>query len=133
MSHTDTVQRIYAAFGAGDVESILAALADDVEWEYGPETADVPWLRHRRGRGEVPAFFSALQELEIHRFRPTAVLGSGAVVVALVDLEATVRATGVRITEPDEVHIWYFNEAGLVQKFRHRVDTLQHRDALRHR
>jgi hypothetical protein len=28
-----------------------------------------------------------------------------------------------RVTEIDEVHIWRFNTEGLVQKFRHQVDS----------
>lgn len=45
--------------------------------------------------------------------------------VALVDVEATVRKTGQRVTELDEVHIWHFRDDGLVARFRHRVDTLK--------
>jgi hypothetical protein len=50
----------------------------------------------------------------------------GSVVVTLVDLEVTVRETGRRITEEDEVHIWHFNSSGQIVRFRHRVDTHQH-------
>jgi len=125
MDHSETVQRIYDAFGRGDIATILGYIAEDVDWEYGAVSTDVPWLQHRSGRAEVPAFFAALQALEFHAFTPTRILGSGSVVVALVDLDATVRATGQRIVEADEVHIWHFNEAGQVVCFRHRVDTHQ--------
>lgn len=47
-------------------------------------------------------------------------------VVALIDLEATVKETGKRIVERDEVHIWHFDEAGKVVRFRHCVDIYQH-------
>ena len=52
MSNVKTVQKIYAAFGAGDIPSILAKLDDNVDWEYAAST-DVPWLQHRSGRDAV--------------------------------------------------------------------------------
>ena len=36
MGTVETVQRIYEAFGAGDVPAMLELLADDVEWEPSP-------------------------------------------------------------------------------------------------
>jgi len=45
----ETVQRIYEAFGAGDVPAILELLADDVEWEQWEDNravASVVRLRH---------------------------------------------------------------------------------------
>ena len=48
------------------------------------------------------------------------------VVVALIDVDLTVKATGKRIVEEPEVHIWHFNDEGLVTRFRHAVDTYQH-------
>ena len=47
MSNVATVQKIYEAFGKGDVPAILAVLADDVEWESWEDNssvkAGVPW------------------------------------------------------------------------------------------
>ncbi len=126
MSHTETVQAIYQAFGRGDVAAILEHLAEDVEWEYGVNSTDVPWLQPRRGRAGVVGFFEALGALDFQRFQPTALLEQGNVVVALLDLEATVRGTGRRVLEEDEVHIWRFDRAGKVRRFRHRADTHQH-------
>ncbi len=126
MAYVDTVQKIYQAFGQGDIPAILGHLAEDVEWEYGINSTDVPWLQPRRGRAHVPEFFQALGELEIRTFQPKTLLENGNVVVVLVHLDATVRGTGRRVVEEDEVHIWYFDSAGKVSRFRHRVDTYQH-------
>jgi ketosteroid isomerase-like protein len=119
------VHAFYEAFGRGDVPAILAHLAEDVEWEYGVNSTDVPWLQPRRGRSAVPAFFEALAALDIHAFQPNMLLASDNVVVALTTLDATVRSTGLRIVEEDEAHVWYFNEANEVVRFRHRIDTHQ--------
>ena len=123
MSNLATVQGIYAAFGRGDIPAILAALADDVEWEYGVNSTDVPWLQPRRGRDAVLGFFQSLATVEIHQFVPSACFESGGTVVALCQFEATVKATGKRIAEVDEVHVWHFDAAGKVARFRHRIDT----------
>ncbi|HET7480595.1 MAG TPA: nuclear transport factor 2 family protein [Rubrobacteraceae bacterium] len=125
MQNVAVVGQIYEAFGRGDVPAILDHLAEDVEWEYGVDSTDVPWLQPRRGRQEVPGFFEALGALEIHSFAPKTMLESDDVVVAIVDFEATVKETGQRISEEDEAHIWHFAE-GKVVRFRHRSDTHQH-------
>lgn len=118
MANFDTVQ--------GDIPAILEHLAPSVEWEYGANSTDVPWLQPRRGPAEVRQFFESVAALEIHKFHPKAFLESNNVVVVLADFEATVRATGRRIVEEDEVHVWYFDSAGRVGRFRHVVDTHQH-------
>ena len=38
MNHIETVQKIYEAFGKGDVPAILGHLSDDADWEYGAST-----------------------------------------------------------------------------------------------
>jgi ketosteroid isomerase-like protein len=117
---------MYQAFGRGDIPAILERLAENVEWEYGVNSTDVPWLQPRRGRSQVAGFFEALGAIEFHKFEPKALLESGSTVVALVDLDATVRNTARRVVEEDEVHIWHFDDRGKVSRFRHRVDTHQH-------
>ncbi len=129
MAHIDTVKTIYEAFGKGDVGTILDQLVDDVEWEYGINSTDVPWLQPRKGRARVAEFFQALGGMEIKTFLPKAFFSSDDAVLVLIELEASVRTTGRRIKEEDEVHIWYFDAAGKVSRFRHRVDTHQHQMA----
>lgn len=125
MNPIETVQQIYAAFGRGDVGAILAQLADDVEWEYATAPNPIPWLQPLRGRGQVPKFFEALfAGIEITRFEVNKIFGDDATVVDLVTLDYTARATGHKVQEIDEVHIWHFDAAGKVRRFRHRADTL---------
>jgi len=131
VAHVDTVKKIYQAFGEGDIATILDQVADNVEWEYGINSTQVPWLQPRKGRARVPEFFQALGEMEIKTFQPRAFFASDSTVLVLLDLDATVRATGRRIVEEDEVHVWHFDAAGRVSRFRHRVDTHQHQTSLR--
>ena len=126
MGNLETVQQIYAAFGRGDVPVILEHLDESVEWEYGVNSTDVPWLQPRRGRDGAAQFFASLGEIDIHRFEVKGFLaGEGGLVVGLFDIEFTVKATGKRVVEEDEVHLWYFNAAGKAVRFRHRADTHQ--------
>jgi len=131
MSNLQTTQEIYEAFGRGDVPAILSKLSETVDWEYGATSSEVPWLQHRQGRDGAAAFFSSLGAIQIRRFTPKAFLDGGNVVVVLVDIEFTVTATGKRVVEEDEVHIWHFDDQGEVARFRHRVDTQQHALAYR--
>jgi ketosteroid isomerase-like protein len=120
------VQDIYSAFDRGDVTSILERLSPTVSWEYGETSSALPWLLPRRGREAVRGFFESLNELEICRFERTRFLQSEGTVVVLFDFEAIVKATGRRIVEEDEVHIWHFDAEGKIVRFRHRLDTHHH-------
>src|SRR5688500_10981130 len=120
MRNVTSVQAIYEAFGRGDVPAILEHLSEDLDWEYAYRAAPnpVPWLQPQRGRGGAAAFFEALKALDFHSFAPRVLLegnleGEG-VVVALIDLEATVRQTGRRMVEQHEAHIWHFGPDGKV-------------------
>ncbi len=124
MGHKETVEEMYAAFGRGDVAAILDRLDESVEWEYGTQPWDgPPWLQPRHGKAGAAEFFASLGALDFHKFAPKAILEGDGLVVALVDVEATVTATGTRVTEEDEIHIWHFGGSGRVTRFRHRADT----------
>ena len=125
MSNLETVQGVYEAFGRGDVPAILSRLAESVEWDSG-STSRVPWLQERRGREGATAFFSSVAGLEFRKFAPKTFLEGPGVVVVLLDVEFSVKATGKSVAEEDQVHIWNFNERGEISRFRHRVDTEKH-------
>jgi ketosteroid isomerase-like protein len=129
MGNLETVQQIYAAFGRGDVPAILEHLDESVEWEYGVNSTDVPWLQPRRGREGAAAFFAELGAMEVQSFSLKTLLEGEGLVVALIDSECTVKATGKKLVEDDEVHLWYFNSEGKVARFRHRIYTHQHQQA----
>jgi uncharacterized protein len=124
MSNVETVQEMYAAFGRGDIPAILAKLDDNVQWEIGGSTADVPWLQRRDGRDGALAFFQSLAGLDFHKFEVTAVVPLGSDrVLGICNVDTTITVSGKRVVEDDEVHIWWFNADGRVTAFRHRADT----------
>ena len=123
MEVVERVKNMYAAFMRGDVPTILAGLAEDVDWEYGNPNP-VPWLQPLKGRAQVPRFFQTLSSsIDLTQFEPKVFFQQGSMVVDVIDCAFTVRATGKRVLEPEAIHIWHFSDAGLVRKFRHRVDT----------
>jgi ketosteroid isomerase-like protein len=130
MSNLQTVQAIYAAFGQGDVEGVLAKCVAAPEWEYGGTSTNVPWLQHQTDRaGAIANMVSGGTDLAIEKFDLKDLIEGNGVVVALLDIEFTVKRTGKRVTEVDAVQIWRFNDAGQVTQFRQRVDTHQQQRA----
>jgi hypothetical protein len=123
MRNLQTVQAMYEAFGKGDIPAILQHMDPQVDWEYIAPSVALPWLQRRRGPAGVGAFFEALQGLEFHTFTPTQFFEDGDTVAVLFDLEVTVKSTGKRIVEHDEVHVWHFGPGGKVVRFRHVLDT----------
>src|ERR1043165_998579 len=58
------VQSMYAAFGRGDVATLLAGCAPDIDWESVGRTADFPTLGPRKGVKAVEEFFGLVAALE---------------------------------------------------------------------
>ena len=122
---TDTAKHIFSAFGRGDVAAILASLAPDVQWEYGPVSQNVPWYQNRRGVEGAADFFKSLAGCEFHRFDTTAFIAEGDTVVVLVDSDYTVKKTGKRVVYEDAVFLLKINADGSIRRFAHRVDLHQ--------
>lgn len=122
-----TVQGIYADFGKGNIDGILAQLADDVVWEEGAADHGIPWLRPGRGKGHAAEFFSVVgRDLDISRFEVKGLFESGDTVVVHCGIRATIRSTGKLLEDGFELHIWRFRDDGKVSAFRHVVDSHQH-------
>jgi uncharacterized protein len=128
-----TVAEVYAAFGRGDVPAVLDALAEDVAWEDWADNwaqrADVPAMRPRRGRDQVAGFFALLGTWELLEFAVLDVIGSGPQVAAEVRASFAL-PDGGRFAD-EEVHLWTFDDAGRVVRFRHYLDTAKHIAAAR--
>ena len=125
MSNVQTVQSIYEAFGRGDIPAILERLHPDVEWEHDTVAHGIPWIVPRNGRASVVQFFESLAALEFQVFEPIALLEGPSMVMGLVRMEATFRGTGKKVKDL-EGHLFTFDEAGRVTRFRHFADTHQH-------
>jgi uncharacterized protein len=118
----------YAAFGRGDVPAVLEGLADDVAWEDWSDNfvqrAQVPHMQPRRGRAEVAEFFQLLSTYTSLRFEVLDLIGTGRQIVAEVEVSFALPGGG-RFAD-EELHLWTFDDAGRVIRFRHYVDTAKH-------
>jgi len=126
MTQQQTIEEIYQAFGRGDVPAILERLADDVAWEHDAPDHGIPWLTPGRGRQHVMSFFGVVAEqLTITRFEVKSLLTGRDQVVAVIDIDAKVNATGKAFRDL-ELHLWTFAPNGKITRFRHVADTHQH-------
>ena len=89
--NTQVVQEAYAAFGRGDIQTLLSKLADDIVWMgvYGAGS-HVPTAGERRGKAAVGEFFKQVAEnVNFSRFEPKEFIATGDKVVALGHYTAT--------------------------------------------
>jgi len=119
------VQKLYAAFGQGNVPALLEHMSDEIDW--GIEAAastDVPWHSTGIGKKFAAKFFETLaREATFSRFEPSGFLASDTAVACLVTFEATLKKNGKK-TLQNSIH--YFTiKNGRVTKWRGWEDTAQ--------
>lgn len=89
--NTKVVQDAYAAFGRGDIQTLLTYVAADVVWTavYGAGS-HVPTSGERRGKAAVAEFFKQVAaNANFSRFEPKEFIATGDKVVALGHYTAT--------------------------------------------
>ena len=92
-TNTAFIQDTYAAFRRGDIQQILANLADDVEWICeGPPA--VPYTGRRKGPGQVLGFFQALAGNEDMKLEVETFVEQGDIVATTGRFKGVVRDTG---------------------------------------
>jgi ketosteroid isomerase-like protein len=91
VQNTKVVQDAYAAFGRGDIQTLLTHIADEVIWTgvYGTGS-HVPTSGVRRGKTAVAEFFTQVAEhVHFSQFEPKEFVATGDKVVALGHYKAT--------------------------------------------
>lgn len=123
------VERIFTAFGQGDIPTILNMLTEDIDWTFhGP--AEIPFAGRYRGRKKVAQFFTAIDEtVEVEQFEPHEFIAKDDRVVVLGHERTRVKSNG-RIFESDWVDVFtlrngkvvkiheYYDTAAIVAAFR---------------
>ncbi len=124
MSNQQTVTDVYGAFQRGDVPAILALVAEDVDWRNDRvESRECPWNGDFSGRAKLPGFFQTLAEqLDFKVFDVQAMVASGSLVTVCLRIESVLRKNG-RPLKNDVVHVWSFDDAGRITRYRHYNDT----------
>lgn len=121
---TEAVQRVYEAYGRGDVEAVLAEVADDVDWAAEAASTSVPWYGNHRGKSEVSRFFEEIgSSIAISEFTPLSFTSNETDVIATIWWAYTVHATG-KSAAMHMQHWWRFAD-GKIVFFRGSEDTEQ--------
>ena len=122
--NVELVRSIYAAFGAGDMPGVLAAMAPDIEWN---EAENFPYADGNPYRGPeaiAGGVFARLGgEWDGFAALPEEFLDAGDTVVVLGRYGGTYKATG-RAMHAQMVHVWCIRD-GKVAAFQQYTDTLQ--------
>lgn len=97
------IRDLYRAFSRGDIEAVLNAMTEDVNW-YAP--GDAPFSGRRMGRDQVRQYFDDLNRLvRLDEFDADEVLEDGDKVIVLGRERATVKETGNHF-ETEWAHIF---------------------------
>ena len=100
--NTKVVQDAYAAFGRGDIPTLLGYLTDDIHWQPVIGTAKhVPFSGERKGKAAVAEFFKQVSENEeFQLFEPREFVAQGDRVVAIGHYRAVTKSTGRTFDSP---------------------------------
>src|SRR5438270_131613 len=94
------VKEFYAAFGRGDIGTILASVADDVSWEYeAPSEILSAGIRH--SPQEVAEYFSAIAGQSVdHKLEMTEFFSTDNAVAAFGRYQGTIKSSGIHVDTP---------------------------------
>ncbi len=130
MSNADIVNTLYAAYGRGDIEAVVAGLSPDVTWHEHGRLEDFPAFGPRKGHAEVREVLGLFRsELEFEAFTPLEVHAVADRVFVLGHTAARLRRNGRRV-ETDWVHVFGLRD-GKVTSFAEFADTAQVAEAWR--
>ena len=117
-----TIRSVYAAFGRGDLTTILEHVTDDVDWAAESTLPNAPWHGPHQGKEELPAFFGGLAEtLETLEFTPLAFTSNETDVMVVVRYVVRSRSTGRNATM--NLHHWWRFRDGLISWYRGAEDS----------
>lgn len=114
--NVQTVQRIYEAFGRGDVPAILDNVDENATWvnPYGISKFPGQWGKPSKGHAEITEFFKTINEyLEPRSFNPYQFISQGDKVVALINWAGVVRHNN-HPYKATLVHVWTLRDGKVV-------------------
>jgi uncharacterized protein len=119
-----TSPRSGRSFGDGDVEAILDAVADDVDWAVDAEPV-APWYGARHGKDGVASFFADIAgSTEVRDFAVKGMGASDNAVFAFLRFTIRMKATGQEASFHLH-HSFRFGSDGKVEYYRGSEDSAQ--------
>jgi hypothetical protein len=124
------VQSLYAAFGQGDIGTIISSTTPDIAWHSGGRPSDYPGFGPRKGQQAVQEFFQIIAENnDFLHFTPREFYADSDKVFVLGDYEIIMKRTGKKV-ESDWIHVFTIKNSK-VASFREFLDTAQAAEAYR--
>lgn len=125
MNETETlqvVQDLYAAFGRGEIDGILAVLDENVDWHFNGRTQDIPFAGRWQGHAKALDFFRTVAlTCDVLEFGPHEIIPMGEHVLSLGHERVQVKATGC-VFETDWAHLFTVRDSKVV-RLREYYDT----------
>lgn len=116
-----TVDKMFAAFGAGDIEGMQATVSDDTQWIYYG-TEDVPYTGEYNGKDGVAQFvMDIVSNVDVQAFEPQKFVTEGDTVVVLGREEQKIKKNGELLAQ-EWVQV-YTVEDGLITKMEEFANT----------
>ena len=125
--NVEFVKGVYGAFGRGDVPAVLGAFAEDIEW-FEAEGMPYGGLYHGPDAVAQNVFGPITEDVEGFAVVPEELIGSGAMVAAIVRYTGTGKATGKTLDVP-AVHLWEIRD-GKMARFRQFIDTVKYAEVV---
>jgi uncharacterized protein len=118
----DLIKRVYAAFGKGDIDTIIDSLADKLTWRFDAPSV-IPYAGEYKTPDQVKeGFFGSLASTQKdYALKTDEFIAQNDKVIMVGSYGATVNATGKRFDLP-LVHVWTI-EDGKVKRFVNFTDT----------
>lgn len=119
----ETIKIVYAAFGRGDVATIVDNVTDDVDWATETSADAAPWWGPHKGKEGVGAFFDAFgKAMDVEDFTPLTFAASAeGDVLTVVRFAMRSRETG-KLAKMD-LHHWFRFTNGKISYYRGTEDT----------
>jgi uncharacterized protein len=116
------VQDAYAAFGRGDMQTLMDMLHPDVSWGMVGDPKDVPMAGIHAGKSGVGEFFRLLHEVQqLEKFEPLKFLAGDDTVAVIGHTNWTMNRNGVS-GDNEWVHVYTFKDGKIIQ-YRGHQDT----------
>ena len=117
------IKTVYEAFGRGDIETIVAAVTDDVDWASDTSSDGAPWYGVHKGREGVLEFFTDFgKAMDVEEFTPlTFGANDDGDVFAVVRFTACSRDTGKAASM--QLHHWFRFRDGKIAYYRGTEDS----------
>jgi uncharacterized protein len=124
------VKSLYRAFQDGRIQTIVEAVAANVDWQSVGRSKDYPAFGPRKGRAAVEEFFAIVAANEtFSEFAPREFFSDSDHVFALGRYAGTINKSG-RKFETEWVHVFTIRD-GQVTRFREHTDTAQFAEGYR--